>query len=85
MGAFGHPTHGDNMIDKKIVEAKLEELNKNKLIVEERIRVAQDTIRQSNADLNAIFGAQQLAEQLLEDKKPEEEKTSEAAEAVKNV
>ena len=84
MGAFGHPTHGDNMIDKKIVEAKLEELNKNKLIVEERIRVAQDTIRQSNADLNAIFGAQQLAEQLLEDKK-EEEKSSEAAEAVKNV
>ena len=84
MGAFGHPTHGDNMIDKKIVEAKLEELNKNKLIVEERIRVAQDTIRQSNADLNAIFGAQQLAEQLLEDKK-EEEKPSEAAEAVKNV
>ena len=72
------------MIDKKIVEAKLEELNKNKLIVEERIRVAQDTIRQSNADLNAIFGAQQLAEQLLEDKK-EEEKPSEAAEAVKNV
>ena len=84
MGAFGHPTHGDNMIDKKVVEAKLEELNKNKLIVEERIRVAQDTIRQSNADLNAIFGAQQLAEQLLEDKK-EEEKPSEAAEAVKNV
>ena len=72
------------MIDKKIVEAKLEELNKNKLIVEERIRVAQDTIRQANADLNAISGAQQLAEQLLEDKK-EEEKPSEAAEAVKNV
>jgi hypothetical protein len=65
------------MIDKKVVEAKLEELKSNKLVVEERIRVAQDS-RQANADLNAISGAEQLCEQLLE------EKPSEAAEAVKN-
>ena len=66
------------MIDKKVVEAKLEELKSNKLVVEERIRVAQDSIRQANADLNAISGAEQLCEQLLK------EKPSEAAEAVKN-
>ena len=70
------------MIDKKVVEAKLEELKSNKLVVEERIRVAQDSIRQANADLNAISGAEQLCEQLLEEeKKPEE---APAAEAVKN-
>ena len=66
------------MIDKKVIEAKLEELKSNKLVVEERIRVAQDSIRQANADLNAISGAEPLCEQLLE------EKPSEAAEAVKN-
>ena len=48
------------MIDKKVIEAKLEELKSNKLVVEERIRVAQDSIRQANADLNAISGAEQL-------------------------
>ena len=66
------------MIDKKVIEANLEELKSNKLVVEERIRVAQENIRQANADLNAISGAEQLCEQLLE------EKPSEAAEAVKN-
>ena len=66
------------MIDIKIVEAKLQELKSNKLVVEERLRVAQETIRQANADINAISGAEQLCEQLLE------EKPSEAAEAVKN-
>ena len=66
------------MIDKKVIEAKLEELKSNKLVVEERIRVAQENIRQANADLNAISGAEQLCEQLLE------ENPSEAAEAVKN-
>ena len=55
------------MIDKKVIEAKLEELKSNKLVVEERIRVAQETIRQANADLNAISGAEQLCEQLLSD------------------
>ena len=39
------------MIDIKIVEAKLQELKSNKLVVEERLRVAQETIRQANADL----------------------------------
>ena len=63
------------MIDIKIVEAKLQELKSNKLVVEERLRVAQETIRQANADLNALSGAQQLCEQLLEEeKKPENKK-----------
>ena len=70
------------MIDKKVIEAKLEELKSNKLVVEERIRVAQENIRQANADLNAISGAEQLCEQLLEEEKKPEEAT--AAEAVKN-
>ena len=70
------------MIDKKIIEAKLEELKSNKLVIEERLRVAQEAIRQANADLNAISGAEQLCEQLLkEDNKPEE---APAAEAIKN-
>ena len=55
------------MIDKKVIEAKLEELKSNKLVVEERIRVAQENIRQANADLNAISGAEQLCQQLLSD------------------
>ena len=55
------------MIDKKVIEAKLEELKSNKLVVEERIRVAQENISQANADLNAISGAEQLCEQLLSD------------------
>jgi len=70
------------MIDKKIIEAKLENLKSNKLVVEERLRVAQETIRQANADLNAISGAGQLCEQLLEEEKKPVEAT--AAEAVKN-
>tara|TARA_A100001011_G_scaffold209757_1_gene218032 strand:+ start:294 stop:509 length:216 start_codon:yes stop_codon:yes gene_type:complete len=70
------------MIDKKIIEAKLENLKSNKLVVEERLRVAQETIRQANADLNAISGAEQLCEQLLEEEKKPVEAT--AAEAVKN-
>jgi len=53
------------MIDKKIVESKLETLNANKLQVAEKIRAAQETIKQSNADLNALQGAIQLCEQLL--------------------
>ena len=55
------------MIDKKTIESKLEELKSNKLVVEERIRAAQENIRQANADLNAISGAEQLCEQLLSD------------------
>ena len=55
------------MIDKKTIESKLEELKSNKLVVEERIRAAQENIRQANADLNAISGAEQLCQQLLND------------------
>ena len=61
------------MIDIKIVEAKLQELKSNKLVVEERLRVAQETIRQANADLNAIAGAIQVCEQLIEEN-PSEDK-----------
>ena len=53
------------MIDIKTIESKLEELNNNKLVVQERIKVASETIKQANADLNAIAGAIQLCEQLI--------------------
>jgi len=54
------------MIDIKTIESKLEELNNNKLVVQERIKVASETIKQANADLNAISGAAQLCEQLCQ-------------------
>ena len=66
------------MIDIKTIESKLEELNSNKLVVQERITKASETIKQANADLNAIAGAIQLCEQLIvssntdEDDKPVE-------------
>jgi len=53
------------MIDIKTIESKLEELNSNKLVVQERITKASETIKQANADLNAIAGAIQLCEQLI--------------------
>ena len=53
------------MIDIKTIESKLEELNTNKLVVQERITKASETIKQANADLNAIAGAIQLCEQLI--------------------
>ena len=53
------------MIDRKIIESKLKTLNANKLQVAEKIRAAQETIKQSNADLNALEGAIQLCDQLL--------------------
>jgi len=53
------------MIDIKTIESKLEELNSNKLVVQERITKSSETIKQANADLNAIAGAIQLCEQLL--------------------
>ena len=69
-------------ITKEQIDKKLEELNSNKLVVQDRITKASETIKQANADLNALSGAQQLCEQLLEEeKKPEE---APAAEAVKN-
>lgn len=62
------------MIDIKTIESKLEELNNNKLVVQERIKVASETIKQANADLNAISGAVQLCEQLLKDNKDKGDK-----------
>ena len=53
------------MIDRKIIESKLETLKANKLQVAEKIRAAQQVIKQSNADLNAVEGAIQLCDQLL--------------------
>jgi len=53
------------MIDIKTIESKLEELNSNKLVVQERITKSSETIKQANADLNAIAGAIQLCEQLI--------------------
>ena len=53
------------MIDIKTIESKLEELNSNKLVVQDRIAKASETIKQANADLNAIAGAIQLCEQLI--------------------
>jgi len=53
------------MIDIKTIESKLEELNSNKLVVQERITKSSETIKQANADINAIAGAIQLCEQLL--------------------
>ena len=37
------------MIDIKTIESKLEELNSNKLVVQERITKASETIKQANA------------------------------------
>ena len=65
------------MIDIKTIESKLEELNNNKLVVQERIKVASETIKQANADLNAISGAVQLCEQLLKDNEDKGDKPAE--------
>tara|TARA_R100001480_G_scaffold74283_1_gene84919 strand:- start:91 stop:300 length:210 start_codon:yes stop_codon:yes gene_type:complete len=62
------------MIDIKTIESKLEELNSNKLVVQERITKSSETIKQANADLNAIAGAIQLCEQLLKDNKDKGDK-----------
>ena len=53
------------MIKKEQIDKKLEELNNNKLVVQDRITKASEQIKQANADLNAIAGAIQLCEQLL--------------------
>mgnify|MGYP001329270173 FL=1 len=52
-------------ITKEHINKKLEELNSNKLVVQDRITKASETIKQANADINAIAGAIQLCEQLL--------------------
>ena len=65
------------MIDRKIIESKLETLNANKLQVAERIRTAQETIKQANADLNALEGAIQVCEQLKKEDATETMKVEE--------
>jgi len=47
-------------------------LKKNKDKVMEQIKQGQDIVRQANADLNAIQGAMQVCEQLIEDNKETE-------------
>ena len=61
------------MIKKDQIEAKLAALKQNKLVVEDRIKTASETIKQANADLNAIAGAIQVCEQLIEEN-PSEDK-----------
>ena len=60
-------------ITKEQIDKKLEELNSNKLVVQDRITKASETIKQANADLNAIAGAIQVCEQLIEEN-PSEDK-----------
>ena len=59
------------MITKEAIDKKLEELNQNKIVVQDRIKTASETIKQANADLNA--GAIQVCEQLLSEQ-PSEDK-----------
>ena len=62
------------MIQKEQIESKLAALKQNKLVVEDRIKTASETIKQANADLNAIAGAIQVCEQLIsENEKKDEE------------
>jgi multidrug resistance efflux pump len=60
-------------ITKEQIDKKLEELNKNKLVVQDRIKTASETIKQANADLNALAGAIQVCEQLLSEQSSEDE------------
>ena len=60
-------------ITKDQIDRKLEELNENKMTVAQRIKDASETIKQANADLNAIAGAIQVCEQLIEEN-PSEDK-----------
>ena len=59
-------------ITKEQIDKKLEELNKNKLVVQDRIKTASETIKQANADLNALAGAIQVCEQLLSEQSSEQ-------------
>ena len=49
-------------------------MNSNKLVVQDRIKKASETITQANADLNAISGAVQLCEQLIKDNEDNSDK-----------
>ena len=53
------------------INNKLDSLKVNKGVVEPRIKEASDTIKQANADLNAIAGAIQVCEQLLSEQSSE--------------
>jgi len=64
-------------ITKEQIDRKLEELNANKVTVAERIRTAQETIKQANADLNALEGAIQVCEQLKKEDATETMKVEE--------
>ena len=55
------------------VAKKIETLNQNKIVVEDRIKTSQDVIRKANADLNAISGAIQVCEQLISELPANEE------------
>ena len=64
------------MIKKDQIEAKLAALKQNKLVVEDRIKTASETIKQANADLNAIAGAIQVCEQLISENEKKDEETN---------
>ena len=65
------------MIKKDQIEAKLAALKQNKLVVEDRIKTASETIKQANADLNALEGAIQVCEQLKKEDAAETMKVEE--------
>ena len=60
-------------ITRETLDKKLETLNQNKIVVEDRIKTSQDVIRKANADLNAISGAIQVCEQLISELPANEE------------
>jgi len=49
------------------LEAKLEQLNESKVIVQNQISEGTKLLRKAEADLNAIMGAIQVVNQLLEE------------------
>ena len=64
-------------ITKDQIDRKLEELNANKMTVAQRIKDASETIKQANADLNALEGAIQVCEQLKKEDAAETMKVEE--------
>jgi len=60
-------------ITKEKLNEKLEALQQNKLVVEDRIKEARDAIQKGSADLNAILGATQVVEQLISELPADEE------------
>ena len=64
------------MIQKEQIESKLAALKQNKLVVEDRIKTASETIKQANEDINAIAGAIQVCEQLMSENEKKDEETN---------